>query len=768
MKALEKDRRRRYETANDLAADVMRHLNNQPVEACPPSRFYHLQTFLRRHRSRLAALGVIGVLGVALAVAVGWQAVERAARRAETLTAATQALKAAERAVGLTKWPDALAAVNQAEASLGSGGGNAALRQRCRKLKEDLAMISRLDEVRQEMSAVKGDSFDTGLADRLYGEAFRDYGIDVEALSPDVVGSKMPAGPVRDELIAALDDWMRIRRDMNNKDDSDWKRLLAAAGAADPDSWRNGLREAWLRGDRKTLEELARSAPLDRLHPCDVLLLESKLDDQRAVTVLRDAQQRRPGDFWLNHALGRRLHSMRRFDEALGYVRTASALRPESPGAILNVGQVLQKADRTNEAIAAYEQAIRLKPDYAMAYTDLGWALCDAERFDEAIRACREAIRLKPNSHTAHHYLGLALTETGKLDEAIAELCEAMRLDRSCSLAPRHLATACLKKVAFGLQFIHRVIDRHIVRLKSPRPFLQILLDPRSLPMLRRHFVLKLLAAAVIASPALAGGSRYVFTSFDVPGSTATQGNAINNGGAIVGYFGGSTGSNHGFLWSGGVFTQIDVPGAISGNSQGINDAGSIVGRYLAPTAADSHGYILSGGTFTSIDFPGSSYTASKRINNNGQIVGYYHDATGASHGYLLSNGQFTTIDYPGGTGTSCNGINNNGEIVGQYVDSFGNTQGFLLSGGKFTSLTYPRATSTTPGNINLAGQIVGYYSLRDGSTHGFVLRNGIYSAVNYPNATATAVWGINDNGEIVGWWTDAAGHNHGFYAVPQ
>ena len=40
MKALEKDRRRRYETANDFAADVMRYLTDQPVEACPPSAWY--------------------------------------------------------------------------------------------------------------------------------------------------------------------------------------------------------------------------------------------------------------------------------------------------------------------------------------------------------------------------------------------------------------------------------------------------------------------------------------------------------------------------------------------------------------------------------------------------------------------------------------------------------------------------------------------------------------------------------------------------------
>ena len=43
MKALEKDRRRRYETANDFAADVMRYLTDQPVEACPPSAWYRLR-----------------------------------------------------------------------------------------------------------------------------------------------------------------------------------------------------------------------------------------------------------------------------------------------------------------------------------------------------------------------------------------------------------------------------------------------------------------------------------------------------------------------------------------------------------------------------------------------------------------------------------------------------------------------------------------------------------------------------------------------------
>ncbi len=50
MKALEKDRTRRYETANGLAADVERHLADEPVLACPPSAAYRFVKFARRNR----------------------------------------------------------------------------------------------------------------------------------------------------------------------------------------------------------------------------------------------------------------------------------------------------------------------------------------------------------------------------------------------------------------------------------------------------------------------------------------------------------------------------------------------------------------------------------------------------------------------------------------------------------------------------------------------------------------------------------------------
>jgi tetratricopeptide (TPR) repeat protein len=69
MRCLEKDRSRRYETANGLAMDIERHLNNEPVTARPPSTVYLFTKLVRRHRLAFAA-----GLGITLALAAGFAA----------------------------------------------------------------------------------------------------------------------------------------------------------------------------------------------------------------------------------------------------------------------------------------------------------------------------------------------------------------------------------------------------------------------------------------------------------------------------------------------------------------------------------------------------------------------------------------------------------------------------------------------------------------------------------------------------------------------
>jgi len=81
MKCLEKDRTRRYETANGLGADIQRHLSNEPVVARPPSNLYRLQKLVRRNKLTFAAgTAVAAALVIGLTVSTWMFFKERKAR----------------------------------------------------------------------------------------------------------------------------------------------------------------------------------------------------------------------------------------------------------------------------------------------------------------------------------------------------------------------------------------------------------------------------------------------------------------------------------------------------------------------------------------------------------------------------------------------------------------------------------------------------------------------------------------------------------------
>jgi serine/threonine protein kinase len=94
MRALDKDRARRYETANELAHDLERHLRGEPVVAGPPSNIYRAGKFIRRHRLAVAAFaGITLALAVGLALALlGFAQARRAGQRAEEDAAIANAI----------------------------------------------------------------------------------------------------------------------------------------------------------------------------------------------------------------------------------------------------------------------------------------------------------------------------------------------------------------------------------------------------------------------------------------------------------------------------------------------------------------------------------------------------------------------------------------------------------------------------------------------------------------------------------------------------
>jgi eukaryotic-like serine/threonine-protein kinase len=96
MKCLEKDRTRRYETANGLAADLLRHLNNEPVVARPPSSAYRFQKMVRRNKLACAAAAAVALALLLGVVASAWEA-ERAKQSERTATTALAQARAAEK-----------------------------------------------------------------------------------------------------------------------------------------------------------------------------------------------------------------------------------------------------------------------------------------------------------------------------------------------------------------------------------------------------------------------------------------------------------------------------------------------------------------------------------------------------------------------------------------------------------------------------------------------------------------------------------------------
>jgi WD40 repeat protein len=81
MKALDKDRNRRYTTANSLADDIERYLRDEPVEACPPSASYRLRKFARRYRVALVIALLFAALLVLAALVSLWLAMKATEQR---------------------------------------------------------------------------------------------------------------------------------------------------------------------------------------------------------------------------------------------------------------------------------------------------------------------------------------------------------------------------------------------------------------------------------------------------------------------------------------------------------------------------------------------------------------------------------------------------------------------------------------------------------------------------------------------------------------
>jgi len=448
MKCLEKERGRRYETANGLAMDVQRYLADEPVLASPPSAAYRFRKFARRHKAQLFTASLIALvllLGAGSIVWGAWNRAERSLQAKQNQLTAEASLARLDDLYKAYQWKEALALVDQAEGLVGPAG-DPDLRERIAQAKRKTKLLHGLDNARLVMAASVEGHYNYAGAAAEYRAAFADYGLDVQAGQTEALAERIraEAPAVREALLVGLDDWAHcVRRALKAE-------LRALAEAADADPWRQRFRRAVAAGDGAALSRLAEegqrlSLPASSLELLAVAL-EANNRHAEAIVLLRWARGRHPANFWLAQHLGHGLEAKGAepadLEERIGCCRVAVALRPEASAAHNNLGVALHAKGQWDDAIAGYKKAIELDPTFAPAYINLGVALADKGQRDDAIAAYKKAIELDPKSAVAHFNLAIVLHDKGQRDEAIAACKKAIELDPKDSKAHGHLGVA--------------------------------------------------------------------------------------------------------------------------------------------------------------------------------------------------------------------------------------------------------------------------------------------------------------------------------------
>jgi tetratricopeptide (TPR) repeat protein len=473
LKALEKDRNRRYETAAAFAADVQRFLADEPVLAGPPSTVYRLRKFLRRNRGRVAAAVALAASilvggGAVLAVqarANRDRAADRAAREAGTTAGVAAAVREARvraaEAWDLADDPDrmrqatdsARAAVGRAEDAAASGLPTAAALAEldaARRDVDDVARHARLivaaDRNRDQLG--KELSYRTFTTNKVYldfcdrqAACLREFGLDPVNQPADEVAHAVAVSRVRDALLGILLEWHgQSRSAQYARPDGPAVRDRIGRAVRDARQLCGGAYARWqtlLDGNdvpglvafAASPDGLSFRAPLVGALAGDLSRVKQHAAGR---AFLRSAVERNPHDVWLHAQLAAACRQMQPPDnaEALRHSAAASALRPDGARFHSDVGDYYLALGANESAVVACRRAIALDPDgMYWAYLVMGSALEKLKDLDGAAAAYREANHRFPDLEPPRALLGLVstLTAAGRHAEVLAELLATFR-----------------------------------------------------------------------------------------------------------------------------------------------------------------------------------------------------------------------------------------------------------------------------------------------------------------------------------------------------
>ncbi|MFO0912081.1 MAG: protein kinase [Pirellulales bacterium] len=446
MKGLEKDRSRRYETADRFAADIQRYLADEPVEACPPTLWYRFGKFARRNKAALATATLLSLTFIAavgaVAAAFGWAIRNRSVleqqvsqdrqNRRETINReAGRALEDVVLASEHGRLPEAIAHLRRADVNQGSGDLKPELEQAVRRWREALAMAVRCEEIRLERIQPAGDPIDWAKSDRAYGEAFQQYDLDLAKISADAAAARITQSVIRQRLVAALDDWWLCKSPGQLEDRS---RLFDLLQKIDRDSARARFRAAFERREVPELIRLSRQPEMIEQPAPTICLLATMLNSAdataAAVELLEKSQMRHATDFWVNFDLANSLIRLKapRTADAVGFYRVAASLRPNNALVHQALGYALWLDRKPAQAAAAFHQSLEFNSSHPTTYMNLGVVANELGDFQASTNYYLKALELKPDYLKARLNLGISLSNHGDPMGALAQLRQAIRL----------------------------------------------------------------------------------------------------------------------------------------------------------------------------------------------------------------------------------------------------------------------------------------------------------------------------------------------------
>jgi tetratricopeptide (TPR) repeat protein len=482
MKALEKDRARRYETASAFAADVQRYLADEPVLACPPSAGYRLRKFARRRRGWLATAAGVFLAVAVMAASVGWALGDRAARLEAVGGQVRASLDAARILIGENKLAAAREKLAQARAQLGRDGvalGGLAAEVAAGEAELDLfqRFLNRIDQAHQAETAplleaaLTADGRHRGAgtpalaktgerrpdaAVPLLLEALGCYGVLERDDWASTLEGSLWGGPqveqirrlAYEELLWLADDVLRRKPEYRSgqklppEADARAARVYLgkAEGAHRPTQALYALRalchkvlgdEAAAQADTRLAAQTPPTMALDHFLRGQAAFDAKQLAE--AVQAYEAALRLEPTHYWSMMRLGYCLCDRGRGPE--DFARAATAFtgcilkRPDHAHAYFSRANAYRQLGRYGEAVADYSTAIELDPKHANAWSNRGSAYAKLGRPDKALADYSQAIELDPEFASAWHNRGWAYHKLGQPDRALADYSKAIELD---------------------------------------------------------------------------------------------------------------------------------------------------------------------------------------------------------------------------------------------------------------------------------------------------------------------------------------------------